>query len=116
TRTLAADALELAFLQEAQQFRLHRRRHVADLVQKQRASMRLLEFSQVAGRRPGERALFMAEELRLDQLRRHGRAVDGDERPVAPRTAIVNGARDELLARAGLAQDADPRLAGCDTV
>jgi len=37
------DAPQLAFLDHAQQPELHRRRHLADLVQEDRAAVRLLE-------------------------------------------------------------------------
>ena len=42
-RELSADAVELALRQHAQQPRLQRRRHVADLVEEQRAAVGLLE-------------------------------------------------------------------------
>ena len=60
----------------------------------------------------GERALFVAEQLGLDQLLRHRRAVHGDKRPLAARAAIVNRARDQFFAGAGLAENADARFAG----
>ena len=47
---------------------------------------------------PGEGALLVAEQLALDERRRHGRAVDGDERP---------------LARGGCARAARARPAPC---
>ena len=115
-RALAANPFELAFLQQPQQLRLHGRRHVADFVEEQRTAVRLLELAQMAGRRAGERPLFVSEQLRLDQLRRHGRTVHGDERPFPARAAIVNGARHELFAGAGLAEDADAGLGGGDAI
>ena len=42
-RDLSADAIELALREHAQQPRLQLRRHVADLVEEQRAAVRLLE-------------------------------------------------------------------------
>ena len=50
-RLVAADALELALLQEAQQLHLDGRRDLADLVEEQRAAVGLLEAA-VAPRRP----------------------------------------------------------------
>ena len=47
-RLAAADALHLALLQHAQQLGLHRQRHIADLIEKQRAAMRLLELARSA--------------------------------------------------------------------
>ena len=70
----------------------------------------------MAGGRAGEAAFLVAEQLRFDQLARHRRAVQRDERPGVPRTALVQRARDQLLAGPGLAQDADARFAGGDAV
>jgi hypothetical protein len=47
----------------------------------------------------------MTEQLRLDQLARDRRHVDGDERPVAALAVFMQRAGDELLASAGLARD-----------
>jgi hypothetical protein len=46
----------------------------------------------------------MAEELALKQAVGHGRAVHGHERSRLARTAFVQGARHQLLARAALAR------------
>ena len=48
---VAADALELALLQHAQQLDLHRQRDLADLVEEQRAAVGLLEAALLARRR-----------------------------------------------------------------
>ena len=58
---VAANALDFAFFQHAQQFRLHGGGHVADFVEEQGAAMSLLEFSGVARGGSGERAFFVAE-------------------------------------------------------
>ena len=49
-RLIAADALDFAFFEHAQQFRLHVQRHVADLVEKNRSLIRLLKFADVPSR------------------------------------------------------------------
>ena len=69
-RRLAADAIELAFRQHAQQARLQRRGHVADLVEEQRAAVGLLEAAAALRVRAGERALLVTEQLGLEQVRR----------------------------------------------
>src|SRR5207302_11007621 len=109
---VAAHALDLAFLEHAQELRLHRERHIADFVEEERAAVRLLELPQVPRESAGERALFVAKKLGLDQLRRDRGAVYGDERRRAPGARLVQRARHQLLARARLTQDADARLAG----
>src|SRR5262249_18267522 len=101
-----ADALELALLQYAQQFRLHRRRHVADLVEEHRPALSQLEASLALADRAREAALFVAEELALEQVLRQRGAVDSDHRPAARHAAgLVNRPGDLLLARARLAFD-----------
>ena len=63
----------LALLQNAQQPRLRFQRHVADLVEKQRSAVGLLEASRRSRLGTGEGALLVAEQLALDQLARDGR-------------------------------------------
>ena len=69
-RLLAADALQLAVLQDAQQLGLRRFVQVADFVEKDRAAVGQLEPAAPQRRRAGERALLVAEQLALDQLGR----------------------------------------------
>ena len=69
----AADAEELALRQHAQQPRLQRRRHVADLVEEQRAAVGLFEAADVALAGAGERAGLVAEQFAFQQLRRESR-------------------------------------------
>ena len=57
--------------------------------------------------RSRERALLIAEELRLDQGVRDRAAVDSDKRLLASGTQLVDGPSHELLAGAGLALDED---------
>ena len=76
----AAEAAEAALLQHAQQLDLRRRRHLADLVEKQRAAIGELEAALAAIGRAGERALLVAEDLALEQRFGNGGAVDGDKR------------------------------------
>ena len=99
-RGAAADRRVLALLQHAQQPRLRFHRHVADLVEKQRAAFGLLEAADVTVLRAGEGALLVAEQLGLDQLARDRRHVDGDERPVAALAVFVQRARHQFLAGA----------------
>src|SRR6185436_20821852 len=52
-----------------------------------------------------EGALFVAEDLALEQRLGNCRTVDGDKREAGARTELVNRLRDELLAGAGFAGD-----------
>src|SRR5205823_4966753 len=63
----AADALELALLKDAQQLRLHRRRHLADLVEEERAAVGDFELALLLSERAGERAALVAEQFGFEQ-------------------------------------------------
>src|SRR5918998_2049690 len=64
---LATDRIELPLLQNAQQFRLGRERHVTDFVEKERAAMGLSKESPGAFNRARESAFLMTEELAFQQ-------------------------------------------------
>ena len=72
-RPLAADAHDLAVLHDAQQAHLRGEGELADFVEEQRAAVGLLEPALAPRHRAGERALLVAEELRVDQLGRRSR-------------------------------------------
>ena len=63
-----ADPLERFLLEKAQQLRLQRRYHLADLVEKDGAPIRRLQQSTFLQPRIGERAPLVAEEFALEQL------------------------------------------------
>src|SRR3989442_14442123 len=69
------------------------------------SARRQLELPVLSLMRPRERALLVAEELRLDQGVRDRAAVDSDKRLLASSTQLMNRASDELLASARLALD-----------
>ena len=102
-----ADALELALLQHPQQLHLHARAHGADLVEKQRALVRLLESALPRADRAGERAAHVTEQLGLQQRFRNRAAVERDEPLRAARAVVMDRARDDFLAGAGLAGHED---------
>ena len=79
-RAGAADALDFAGLDRAQQLGLGLEREVADLVEEQRAAVGQLEPALLALHRAGERPALVAEQLALDQVLRDRRTVDLDER------------------------------------
>src|SRR4029078_3005184 len=91
----AADALELALLDRAQELDLHLDRDLADLVEEQRAAVGELEPAGLARRRAGERALLVAEQLGLHQRLGDRRAVHLDERPGAEGPTLGQGLREQ---------------------
>ena len=92
-------------LERAQELDLQLDRHLADLVEEQRAAVGRLELALLVRDRAGERALDVAEQLALEQVLGDRAAVDRDERLAGARRAVVDLARDQLLAGAGLAGD-----------
>ena len=102
---LAAERPERPFLQDAQQLGLRRRRHLRDLVEEQRAAVGQLERALPPRDRAGERALLVAEQLRLEQRVGNRRAVERHERLRRARAELVDGLRDQFLAGARLAAD-----------
>src|SRR5437764_3465015 len=98
-RLTTTDALDLFRFDRTKQFGLRLGTEVSDFVEEERSSVRELEAPNAAVRCPGERPLFVPEHLALDELAWYRRAVDPNERPVAPRACPVNRRRDELLSR-----------------
>ena len=86
-RLHAAEAHELALLDHAQQLGLRLERDVADLVEEDAALVGEVEQALLRVDGAGERALHVAEERRLEQVRRQVAGVDGDERPVGRATS-----------------------------
>ena len=104
-RRAAADALDLALLEDAQELRLDLQRQLADLVEEERAPVGQLEEADPPGDGAGEGALLVAEELALDQPLGDRGAVDRDQRPGGAPAVRVDRAGDELLAGPALAGD-----------
>jgi hypothetical protein len=85
-------------LDRAQQLHLHRQRQIGNLVEEQRAPVGRLEEAVAVLLGAGERALAVAEELRLHQVFRNRAAVDGDEGLRGPPAGLVHQPRGQLLA------------------
>ena len=84
-RIAAAEPLEFALLQYAQQHHLQLRRQLSDLVQKERAAVGLLESSFAARHGAGESAALVTEQFRSQQGVRNSGAVEFDQRPARAR-------------------------------
>ena len=97
---VVADALEDPLLQHPQQLDLHRRAHVADFIEEQRAAFGDFEAALAGGHGTGEGALLVAEQFGFQQFGRNGAAVDGNEGPLAAWTQIMDGAGRDFLAGA----------------
>ena len=104
-RLVAANPLEGTLLQHTQQLDLHRQRHIADLVEEQRAAIGQLEAPGAAGNGTGKGTLLMAEQFTFQQLSWNSTTVDRHKRAFAALGVIVQVTRHHFLASTGLAQD-----------
>ncbi|MPM72688.1 hypothetical protein SDC9_119664 [bioreactor metagenome] len=98
--------LQLPLLKHPQQLGLHIKAHFTDFIQKNGAAVGQLEFAHFPALfRPGKRALFIAEQLRLQQIFRNGRAVYLNEGVAVPAAGVVDGLRHDLLAHAAFPEN-----------
>ena len=91
-------------LQHVQQFRLQQRRHLADLVEQNRALVAELEFARLGVVRASEGARLVAEQFALQQVGGNGGAVHLEEGAMRARGKLVDQARQNFLAGPALAQ------------
>src|SRR5262249_52756487 len=105
-----AETLELALLQDAEELRLRRRRHLADLVQEQRPAGGLLQLSWFALCGASVGAALVAEQLRFEQLFRKRRAVERDEWSVGARRGAMQETRDDFFTGSRVAEEQDGRV------
>src|SRR5262249_57515454 len=96
-RAVSADAPDVGPLERAEELGLQREIEVADLVDEQRAPVRLLEDALARRDGPRERSALVAEELGLDEVRRDRRAVEHDERLRGARPHLVERLREGFL-------------------
>src|SRR6266851_7491254 len=96
----AAQAFELLFLQDTQQFGLQSRRNISHLVQEERPFVSQFEATDLLRDSPGKSASLMPKKLAFQQIEWNGSAIQFNKRASAPRAQIVNRARDQLLAGA----------------
>ena len=111
-----AERHHFTFRQHAQQTGLQRARHVADLVEEQRAGAGLFEAAAHAlGSGAGEGAGAVTEQGAFDQRLGDGGAVDRDERAVRTPAAEMNRSRQHFLAGARLAGQQNRNVAVHDS-
>src|SRR4030095_16920315 len=106
----AAQALELLFLENAQEFGLKFKRDVAHLVEKDCAPMRQFEPTHSLRDGAGESSLFVPEQFALEEPGRNSGTVHFHECPLAARAQIVDGAGNQFLAGAGLTENENRRI------
>src|SRR5262245_46069500 len=100
-----ADAFKLLILKQAKHLRLRRGRHVADLVEENRAAVGLLEVPDPLPVSAGKRALLVAEQLAFQKRIGDRSAVDRHEWLVRTLAVLIERPRDKLLPRSALAKN-----------
>ncbi len=103
-RAVIAEALELSFLQHAQQFALQVGRDFANFITQQRAAIRQFESPHTVLDRSGECAAHMPEKFALEQLFWNEGTVDAHQRVVFARAQVMNGAGHQFLPYVGFVQ------------
>jgi hypothetical protein len=106
-RTRLAAGHVAARLDQRRKARLHGREHRADVVEDQRAALRL---------RQAAAASFRSGQLRLEGLFRQRGHVDHHERPARARAQAVDLGRDDLFPRAALAAHEHRRVGAGDVL
>src|SRR5262249_33802876 len=110
----AADALELALLQYAQELGLRGERHLTYLVEEENAARGLLDVPRLGLHRSREGAALEPKERRLEEVLGESRAVERHEGTVAPRRRAMEETREHLLAGPGLPEEEHSSVRGCD--
>src|SRR6185437_888529 len=102
---IIAHASELLLIQLAQHLGLGFQAHVADLVQKQRALVRLFELALFVAGRAGESAFAMAKQLAFDPVFRNGGAIHFHKEIIFAQAVRVDCVRHQLFSRSRLTID-----------
>ena len=93
---------------------MHRRHHLADLIEKDGPSIRNFDFSLLLSHRTRKCASFVSEELAFQQRFRQRSTIDRHERPVVAAAVAMNRPRHQFLARTAFTTDQHGRIRGSD--
>ena len=80
---------------------------IANFIEEDRSAMGLLELADATLGGAGEGTALVTEEFAFQEISGNGSAVDGDERLGGATAVLIDGAGDEFLAGAGLAENKD---------
>ena len=102
-----AERVDLVGLEKAEQLRLQVDRQIRDFVEKQRAPFRRADDAGEGGIGAGERAAAVAEQLALEHVARHRRAVEREHDLLGAVRGAMDRAGQHFLAGPGLAGEED---------
>src|SRR5208282_2041828 len=94
---LSSQAADVGILEDPQKLRLRADRHIPNLVEQNRAALRLFETSGTALHRACERSLFVAEQFAFNQTFGQCCTVHRNERAAETRTEPMNCSHGEFL-------------------
>src|SRR5580704_920773 len=106
-RFIRADAFETLFFQDSQNLRLRAKAHVADFIEEQRSTIRLLKLAGLVFGGAREASLDVAKKFGFDQFFRDRGTVHFHEGALAAEAGGMQRVSDELLAGAAFAVDED---------
>ena len=98
-------------LQHTQELALQGGRHVANLVEEDRAALGRLKQAPLVVARIGERTSPVTEQLALQERLGNRRAIHGEKRAGRSRALRVQRSSQQLLSRPALANQQDRRVA-----
>src|SRR6266853_1270922 len=110
----AAQAFEFALLQSPQELGLNFKGNISDFIKEECALIGEFQTSDFLANGAGKSAFFVTKQFAFEQPGGNGGAVEFDECPLLAPAMIVNGARNQLLPRTGIAQQQDGRIAQRD--
>src|SRR5687768_4076109 len=102
---VTADAAQTFLLQDSQQARLSVGTQITNLIQKDSSAGGLFETAHPACMRASKCPAFVSKQFALQQGFGNRGAINGDERFVSAIAVLVDRARNEFLAGAGLPPD-----------
>src|SRR4029077_7724349 len=93
----AAESLDFAFLEDAQEFGLEFQRNVAHFIQENGSFVGKFKATDGASDGAGKCALLVAEQFAFEESSRNGSAVSRDKWAVAAWTEFMNGPGDKFF-------------------
>ena len=109
-----SDPCYAAVLEGSEQLCLKMKRNVSDLIQEERTSVSLFEFTDMVCMSICECSLYMAEELALEERFGQCSGVDTDHRSESTLGHAVDFAGQDILSSSVFSGDKDCRICRCD--
>src|SRR6266480_2058587 len=103
-RPPASESFEFLFLQDSQEFRLKGQRNVSNFIQEQCPTVSQFESADFLPDCAGKSALLMPKQFAFHQIEGDGGTIYFKKRTPPTGTEVMDGSRDQLLARPRFSQ------------